>query len=195
MDVWTRLGYVRDLNVWRLKLRGDTAHDALAKERIRALRRLLTGESEHPHDSDGRFAGGEENSEGDTPNDLSELLGKEHTDVKGQDAINKLLEEQNGHVKGAFERSDIGKIDLIWGNDELGLQHIIKRREDQGIDAKTFLSDLSEVIEKGYMKFNDETGNFEIWHNRKMAVVAPSFKNKKMTFLLTAFKRRKAPKN
>lgn len=128
------------------------------------------------------------------PQNITKLLGKEHTGVKGQDAINKLLEEQNGHVKGAFERSDIGKIDLIWGNENAGLMHIIKQREKQGINAKSFLSDLSEVIEKGSLKFNEKRKSYEIWHNGKMAIVVPTFKNNKMTLLLTAYVKPKAPK-
>ncbi len=61
-----------------------------------------------------------------TKQDISKLLGKEYKGFKGQDAINKLLAEKQGHIKAAFTRSDIGDIDLLWGNDDIGLQHIIK---------------------------------------------------------------------
>lgn len=46
---------------------------------------------------------------------LDNLLGKEYVGVKGQAAIDKLMQEKQGHVKGAFHREDIGDIDLLWG--------------------------------------------------------------------------------
>lgn len=54
---------------------------------------------------------------------LKKLLGKEFTGVKGQKAVEKLLQEKQGHVKGAFTRQDIGDIDLVWGNEKQGLCH------------------------------------------------------------------------
>lgn len=150
-------------------------------------------EGEHPRDPDGKFAGGVTEAP-KTTRDMTEFLGKEHTGVKGQDAINKLLEEKNGHVKGAFERSDIGKIDLVWGDDYAGLQHIIKRRKEEGEDVNWLLSGISEVIEKGKARLNNR-GNYEIWHNGRMAIVAINFEKSKMTLMLSAFKRSKAPKD
>ena len=153
-------------------------------------------ESDHPRRDDGKFGTGSagNKSESDEPQDISELLGPEHKGFKGMAAIAKLMSQKNGHVKGAFSREDIGDIDLIWGNDDIGLQHIIKRRKEQGIDTDKLLSELSEAIEKGKLRVNNK-GNFEIWHNGNMAVVYPEFKNNKITFLVTAFKRRKAPKD
>lgn len=39
-------------------------------------------------------------------------------------AINFLLRKKSGQVKGAWNVSGIGDIDIIWGNDHLGLKHI-----------------------------------------------------------------------
>ena len=133
----------------------------------------------------------EETSE---PRDVSALLGAEYKGVKGQDAVNKLLREKQGHVKGAFHREDIGDIDLIWGDDTCGLQHIIKRREEQGINAREFVKDLAEVVEKGKYIRRNAKGNFELLHNGKMAVVAPELHGNKLTFLVTAFKTRREPR-
>lgn len=80
---------------------------------------------------------------------IDEFLGEEFKGYKGQKAIDKLLKEKRGHIKGAFHRDDIGDIDLLWGNDDLGLQHIVKRRKEQGIDSENFLQDISSVIENG----------------------------------------------
>ena len=78
-------------------------------------------------------------------------------------------------VKGAFYREDIGKIDLIWGNDDLGSSHIIKRREEQNISTEKFLSNLAFVVEKGVFRKKNNRGNFEFLHNDKMVVVAPEY--------------------
>ena len=111
----------------------------------------------------------------ETTNDYSigELLGKEYTGVKGRAAIDKLLKEKQGYVKAAFHRDDIGDIDLLWGNDSLGLQHIIKQREKQGINITSFLDDITDVIEKGQFYQKSDRGNFEFLHNGKMAIIAP----------------------
>lgn len=98
------------------------------------------------------------------------------------------MKEKRGHVKGAFRREDLGDIDLLWGDDTCGLQHIIKRREEQGINAKEFVQDPADVVEKGKYRKRNTKGNFELLHNGKMAVVAPELRGNKLTFLLTAFK-------
>lgn len=80
-------------------------------------------------------------------------------------------------------------------NDDVGLKHIINRRSEQGIDVEDFLSNLNEVITQGNLVRSQKTGNFEIWHGGKMAVVSPEFKGNRLMFLLTAFKSRKQKTN
>lgn len=123
--------------------------------------------------------------------EISNLLGKEYKGYKGQAAIDKLIQEKQGHIKAAFHREDIGDIDLLWGNEYLGLQHILTRREEQGIDTNEFLKDLAEVIEKGMFKKKNNRGNFEFWHNGKLAVIAPEYHGNKITYVLTAYKQSK----
>ena len=119
---------------------------------------------------------------------IETLLGKEYKGVKGQAAVDKLLKEKQGHVKGAFHRDDMGDIDLVWGNDDCGLQHILKRRGEQGIDTDEFMQNLSEVVEKGNFRKKNARGNFEFMHEGKIAVISPELNGNKITFLLTAFK-------
>lgn len=147
------------------------------------------GESKSESVSDSS-ANDQQNSAEETPEprNVSALLGEEFKGVKGQDAINKLLREKQGHVKGAFHREDIGDIDLIWGDDTCGLQHILKRREEQGINAQEFVKDLAEVVEKGSYRKQNKRGNYELLYNGKMAIVSPELQGNKMTFLVTAFK-------
>ena len=126
--------------------------------------------------------------------DITALLGDEIKGVSGQDAVNVLLEKKSGHVKAAFIREDIGTIDLIWGDETCGLCHIIKQREKQGTDPTEFLSDIEDVITYGIISKNRK-GRFEIFYNRKIAIVSPELRGNKLTFLLTAYKTRKKPKS
>lgn len=128
------------------------------------------------------------------PQEISSLLGKEYTGVKGQAAVEKLLREKQGYIKGAFHRDDIGDIALVWGNEKFGLQHIVKRRTEQGMDAVEFLSDLTDVVEQGRFAKTNGKGRYEVYQERKVAVIEPDKINGKITMLITAFKRRKEPR-
>ncbi len=78
----------------------------------------------------------------------------------GLGAINKLLETKKGFVAGAFHKEGLGDIDLVWGNKDYGLEHILKRREKQaknkGLNeqqakeyALNIVKTIPEAIEKG----------------------------------------------
>ena len=69
----------------------------------------------------------------------------------GKGAIDKLLTEREGQVAGAFYRKELGDIDLVWGNENFGLVHILKRRSEQWGEEKAikFLSHLDENIKNG----------------------------------------------
>ncbi len=78
----------------------------------------------------------------------------------GLGAINKLLETKKGFVAGAFYKEGLGDIDLVWGNKDYGLEHILKRREKQaknkGLNeqqakeyALNIVKTIPEAIEKG----------------------------------------------
>ncbi|WP_232264656.1 DUF3519 domain-containing protein, partial [Helicobacter pylori] len=78
----------------------------------------------------------------------------------GLGAINKLLETKKGFVAGAFYKEGLGDIDLVWGNKDYGLEHILKRREKQALNngineaeakeyAMSVVKTIPEVINKG----------------------------------------------
>lgn len=156
-------------------------------------------ESDHPRGNGGQFTSGGEASSSESGSkeplsgdELKQLLGPEYKDVKGKEAVDKLLQEKKGHVKSAFRREDIGNIDLIWGDKRFGLDHIISRREEQGISVDELFSDISTVIERGSIEKN-KRGTFEILHAGKLAVVSPEIHLSGITFLLTEYKTRKKP--
>lgn len=163
----------------------------------------MFNEKEHPRDDSGKFAEKsasdlkselmqelpeQDASEFGSQEELNNLLGEEFKGYKGQDAIDKLLKEKRGHVKGAFHREDIGDIDLLWGNDYMGLQHIIKQREKQGINATEFVSQLEDIVIKGKFHKKNNRGNFEFLHKGKMVIIAPEYHGNKITYILTAYK-------
>ena len=123
--------------------------------------------------------------------EMTKEFGEAFTGLKGKQAIDKLLQEKRGFVPNAFERSDLGGIHLIWGDDERGLQHIIKRRAETKQDINKLFDNLTDVIEKGLISYNARTGRFEINKNDHVAIISPTYKNERFQFVLTAFEIRK----
>ncbi len=124
------------------------------------------------------------------------FTGKEFTGYKGQDAVKKLLKEEQGYIKNAFYRKEIGNIDLIWGNERAGLQHIILRRAKQGWTKEEFLKDFENVIKGGEI-FKDKKfpNRINIWHAKykKLAVIDKQYGKKKINWIITAFERKNRP--
>lgn len=101
-------------------------------------------------------------------------FGKNYSEYENnpRGAIEILLKKRKGQVIGAYEKSGLGKIDIIWGNNEKGLQHIRKRHF---IDQNDFqsLEDMTnqivDVLENGKVgKFYD--------HKRKVDIKTEKFK-------------------
>ncbi|MGL2833978.1 DUF3519 domain-containing protein [Helicobacter pylori] len=97
--------------------------------------------------------------------------------LKPKEALEKLLQEKNGQVAGAAFREDLGGIDFVWGNKNYGLEHILKRREDQAIakglseaEAKEYalnvVKSIPEIIEKGVKVDNNGRIAIEYQHMR-----------------------------
>ncbi|WQW31668.1 DUF3519 domain-containing protein [Helicobacter pylori] len=97
--------------------------------------------------------------------------------LKPKEALEKLLQEKNGQVAGAAYREDLGGIDLVWGNKDYGLEHILKRREEQAIskglseaEAKEYalniVKSIPEIIDKGVKVDNNGRIAIEYKHMR-----------------------------
>ena len=141
-------------------------------------------ESKHPRDKDGKFSETGGDSVGGQRKE--DFLEKEYTGVKGKDAIDKLMKEKQGFVRDAFSRKDIGNIALIWGNNGMGLAHIIKRRKETKQPLGKLLSSLTEVIENGELE-EQANGRFGLRYKGKVAVIEPKLLGKEISFLFTAF--------
>ena len=142
-----------------------------------------------------------DNYEFGSQEELDALLGEEFKDVKGQAAIDKLLHEQRGHVKGAFHRDDLGDIDIFWGNDGVGLQHIIQQRlkekktsEEQKAHVRDVLRNIESTINNGVFRKQNKRGDMEFVYNGYGVAIAPTYHNRQITYVLTAYKNEKSEK-
>ncbi len=106
-------------------------------------------------------------------------FGKNYSEfaLKPKEALEKLLQEKNGQVAGAAFRDDLGGIDFVWGNKDYGLEHILKRREEQAMakglneaEAKEYalnvVKSIPEIIEKGVKVDNNGRIAIEYKHMR-----------------------------
>ncbi|WP_425333764.1 DUF3519 domain-containing protein [Helicobacter pylori] len=119
--------------------------------------------------------------------------GNNYSEFKGDGlgAINKLLETKKGFVAGAFHKEGLGDIDLVWGNKDYGLEHILKRREEQAIakkglnktEAKEYalsvVKSIPEIIEKG-SKGTDHLGRVFVDYENKRVGLNNEWKNEKL---------------
>ncbi|UOR31668.1 DUF3519 domain-containing protein [Helicobacter pylori] len=100
--------------------------------------------------------------------------GHNYSEFKGDGlgAINKLLETKKGFVAGAFHKEGLGDIDLVWGNKDYGLEHILKRRESDAIDkgmsreeskkyALEIINNIPNIISNGKLS-KDDLGRLKI---------------------------------
>ena len=78
--------------------------------------------------------------------ELREDFGVNFEGFKGKEAVLKLLEEKRGQVKGAFYKEGLGEIDLVWGDENFGLRHILNKH---GGEFENLAEQLSEIITKG----------------------------------------------
>lgn len=123
-----------------------------------------------------------------TEEQLAEFLGEEFEGVKGQAAVEKLIQEKRGHVKGAFVREDIGAIDIFWGDEKVGLRHILDRRKEQGIDTDEFVKGITEVVEQGTFGGPAKAKDSFIFRTKdKSAIIAYTFKGNDIQYVLSAF--------
>lgn len=155
-------------------------------------------EDEHPRDEGGKFISGAgkgfsggENVKKKAPKYTKEegyekqvgkpLKGNYH----GYEAIQALVKTKSGYVPNAFTRKDIGEIALPWGDDFMGLKHIIQERQSQGVNISEFLPKLSDIIENGTLEIKN--GRYYIQKEHYTAVISPTYFDDHFTFVLTGW--------
>ena len=127
----------------------------------------------------------------------------------GANAIKKLLTERQGQVAGAFERKELGDIDLVWGevtdaikHKGYGLSHILDKRMaqfmEQGLskeqaEAKAieFINKLPDIIKNGeIIKLGENRVKIETPKDR--AIIVLNYKGENNKWVLTAYKKDEA---
>ena len=73
----------------------------------------------------------------------------------GVGAVNKLLAEKRGQVAGAFYRKELGDIDLVWGNEQIGLNKILSKREGDFKEFGGVASGLEKIVKEGRIADKD----------------------------------------
>ncbi|MCQ2686949.1 DUF3519 domain-containing protein [Helicobacter pylori] len=132
---------------------------------------------------------------------LESEWGHNYSEFKGDGlgAINKLLETKKGFVAGAFYKEGLGDIDLVWGNKDYGLEHILEKREKQykrlGLTneqakerTNELIKEIPNIIQKG-LKEEDKPGYAVIILNN-LKVVLSKFKGDnelKNHYMITSF--------
>ncbi|EPR0516985.1 PBECR2 nuclease fold domain-containing protein, partial [Campylobacter jejuni] len=100
----------------------------------------------------------------------------------GKGALQKLLIEKQGQVAGAFHRKDLGDIDLVWGDGNFGLSHIVNRREEdfikQGLNkieaknkALNFIKEIENIINNGNVKKGNNRAFIDVKNSRVMVAL------------------------
>ena len=164
-------------------------------------------EEEHPRDEGGRFTNGgarefrqntshkeilnRTTNEPEKGKSKDEFFGVEYTGVKGRVAVEKLLQEEQGHVKAAFYRKEVGDIDLVWGDENGGLAHVIKRRDEmkeKGVGAISGLEmakKIPDIVEKGEFDI-DSLGRPGFIYDGCRASIRFAYDGEKLNWIVSA---------
>lgn len=132
-------------------------------------------------------------------------FGPIYTQFKGKpkEAIKHLVRTKDGECVAALYRSDIGYIDIVWGevtdpvkHKGYGLSHIIDKHEKEirelGFDVADFVPIVVQYGELSEKKSDDKKITLESHMFR--VVIQKQWNGKKKTFLLSAFDLRKKPR-
>ncbi|MGI5066133.1 LPD1 domain-containing protein [Treponema putidum] len=127
-------------------------------------------------------SGGEPPNDGYPEKDYPEYKGK------GQEAVDFIVKQKGGQVRGAFNRPDIGDIDVVWGkitdkekHTGYGLSHIIDKH---GMDAARV---IGEVIKYGKV-VNPTQGRTSIQLGYWKVALKQQFNGNKKIWIVTSFK-------
>lgn len=168
--------------------KGETPEEALSKAFVKKEQeyRLNTPYSEIIKDESKDIPAKVKNNKS-----FEEFYGEEFVGYKGKAAVEKILTEKRGFVKDAFVRSEVGGIDLVWGDSKGGVEHVIKRRDkmfNNGTGTNTGLEmvkKIPDIIENGEFSigYNDRP-NFT--YDGFVVVVKPTYDGKKLNWVLSA---------
>lgn len=108
---------------------------------------------------------------------------------KPKEAIRFLMKKQEGEAVNALYRTDIGYIDIVWGDANKGLKHIIdkhgKEIKQLGFNVEDF---IPIVVQYGELNLKASNARKKVFESRMFRlVVMTNYKGKSKQWLLTAF--------
>ena len=117
-------------------------------------------------------------------------FGNIYNQFKGKvkEAFNFLISHKSGDLLGVFHRDDVGDIDLVWGNDKMGLAHIIGKHIGKGKDFENIddaINMIDEVINKGGL-IQDTDNRYVISLNGFRVGIRKNFDGTKKNWIVTA---------
>jgi len=113
---------------------------------------------------------------------------------KPEEAIEKLLEQKQGFVPKATTKKGIGDIDFVWGDKGKGLQHIIERRNNEGLNGENFVREIPQVIEKS--KVYNKTSHLDrkyIGDQKREIAVKTEWNKKPRNWIVSSYNLEKVP--
>ncbi|EOG9532191.1 PBECR2 nuclease fold domain-containing protein [Campylobacter upsaliensis] len=115
---------------------------------------------------------------------LKDEFGVNFEGFKGKEAVDKLLSEKRGQVRGAFYKEGLGEIDLVWGDKNYGLEHILNKH---GGEFKNLARELSEAVENGKI-VKDDKGRLRLEYENKIVGIKDNWKGEKTAhWVVTAY--------
>ncbi|EAL1701336.1 DUF3519 domain-containing protein [Campylobacter upsaliensis] len=115
---------------------------------------------------------------------LKDEFGENFEGFKGKEAVEKLLKEKRGQVRGAFYKEGLGEIDLVWGDKNYGLEHILNKH---GGEFKNLARELSEAVENGKI-VKDDKGRLRLEYENKIVGIKDNWKGEKTAhWVVTAY--------
>ena len=90
----------------------------------------------------------------------SGVFGNIYNQFKGKvkEAFDFLMKHKGGDLLGVFHRKDVGDIDLVWGDENGGLAHILNKHVGEGksfANVDEAMSHIQNIIESGKNDFED----------------------------------------
>ena len=109
---------------------------------------------------------------------------------KGQEAVNFIVKNKGGQVRGAFNRKEIGDIDVVWGevtdkekHTGYGLAHIIDKH---GMDA---VAKIGEAVKNGKIEKNSTNNQIFIEKDNYHLGLRQQWNGNKKIWIVTGFEK------
>jgi site-specific DNA-cytosine methylase len=117
-------------------------------------------------------------------------FGNIYNQFKGKvkEAFNFLMSHKSGDLLGVFHRDDVGDIDLVWGNEKMGLAHILGKHVGEGKDFETpddAIEMIENVINSGRI-FQDNQNRYTLMLDGVGVGIRKSFDGEKKNWIVTA---------